>query len=118
MNKNSGFSLIEIVIVMAIIATLSAIAIPNIKRYMHKANKTKIVTAVSTLNNLYVDHVFDGSNVTIDEFLSIEGVETIRKDLKLDSLDSSGNFSLSDIKGKFYIKDYIIYYEIEGEKNE
>ncbi len=45
-----GFTLVEIMIVVAIIALLAAIAIPNLLRARHNANETAAIGAVRTLS--------------------------------------------------------------------
>ncbi len=44
-----GFTLVEVMIVVAIIALLAAIAIPNLLRARHNANETAAIGAVHTL---------------------------------------------------------------------
>ena len=47
-NKNNqGFSLIELMIVVAIIAVLAAVAIPSYQRYTDKAKFTEVIQAAS-----------------------------------------------------------------------
>ncbi|OOE95050.1 pilin [Salinivibrio sp. AR640] len=49
MQKQQGFSLIELLIVVGIIAALSAIAIPQYQKYQDKA---KVTAAIATLTNM------------------------------------------------------------------
>lgn len=48
-NKAEGFTLIELMIVVAIIALLAAISVPN---FMSYRNKARIVSAVSTMGQV------------------------------------------------------------------
>lgn len=49
-SNKKGFTLVEIMIVVAIIALLAAIAIPNLLRARHNANETAAIGAVRTLS--------------------------------------------------------------------
>lgn len=49
-SKSRGFTLVEIMIVVAIIALLAAIAIPNLLRARHNANETASIGAMRTLS--------------------------------------------------------------------
>lgn len=50
-KRSKGFTLVEIMIVVAIIALIAAIAIPNLLRARHNANETAAIGNMKTLVN-------------------------------------------------------------------
>jgi len=55
-NKQKGFSLIELLIVVAIILIIAAIAIPNLLRSKEAANEASCVGSLRTLNTAAVTY--------------------------------------------------------------
>ena len=55
-NKQKGFSLIELLIVVAIILIIAAIAIPNLLRSKMAANEASAVASIRTLNTSIVSY--------------------------------------------------------------
>ncbi len=55
-RKEQGFSLIELLIVVAIILIIAAIAIPNLLRSKMAANEASAVASLRTLNTVIVEY--------------------------------------------------------------
>jgi prepilin-type N-terminal cleavage/methylation domain-containing protein len=63
-RSKKGFTLVEIMIVVAIIALLAAIAIPGFLRARHNANETAAIGAVRTLSTAMESFRASGVNTT------------------------------------------------------
>ncbi|MCU1310427.1 MAG: hypothetical protein JWO20_1552 [Candidatus Angelobacter sp.] len=62
MSKQKGFSLVELLIVVAIILTLAAVAIPNLLRARMAANQASAVGSIHAITtaNMYFESTFGG----------------------------------------------------------
>lgn len=53
-RRNKGFSLIELMIVTAVILVLGSVTLPAFQRYMRKAKNTEAITAIGALNKAQI----------------------------------------------------------------
>ena len=71
-SNKKGFTVVELVIVIAIIAILAAVLIPTFAGLIQKANESKDTQLVKNLNTaLRADEVLNGSNSNIDRALGV-----------------------------------------------
>lgn len=64
-NHNAGFTLIELMIVIAIVGVLAAIAMPSYQTYAEKSRFTEVVNATAPFK-IAVETCFAGSGVLTD----------------------------------------------------
>ena len=114
-NKNYGFTLIEVILVVAIITILSAIAVPQVGKYLNKANRSKVIGAVAELNNSSTSWSIDNGG---DVPSNIQDIFTEHGNInKLGiGIDSSGNFKIGNITGKLEIDNGEVYAKIDSNR--
>ena len=104
MKRQKGFSLIELLIVVAISLIIAAIAIPNLLRARIAANESSAVSSVRTINTAEVSYTTSFPNIGYSSVLSnlgtgsatqtsCSGVPTSTAACLIDSVLASGTKS-------------------------
>ena len=76
-NKKRGFTIVELVIVIAVIAILAAVLIPTFSNVITKANESK---ALQQARNAWYDYVATLSTADIQKLGTISGTITYELD--------------------------------------
>jgi len=63
-NKNSGFNIIELVVVVVIIGILSALAIPQYTKTVERSRQTEALTNLAAIRGAQTRHYLENGNYT------------------------------------------------------
>ena len=95
-DREKGFTLVEVILVVAIITIISAIAVPQVGKYLNKANRSKVIGAVAELNNTTTSWSIDHGN------LNKLGIV----------LNTSGKFKIGNIEGNIVYQDGEVFAKV------
>ena len=103
LQKNrGGFTLVEIMIVVAIIALLAAIAVPNFLRARKRSQATKVLEDLRILNDAVSQYAVDTNKSTGATFGWPDLQNYVKKDTALYSSFSADGVRVNDLFGNPY----------------
>ena len=82
-RKRAGFTLVEIMIVVAIIALLAAIAVPGFLRARKRSQASKIINDLRLVDAAVDQYAIERGKVTGDQVLVADWTNYIKKDTNL-----------------------------------
>jgi len=72
MKKKQGFTLVELLVVMAIISILAAIAIPNVQRWIIRGNATQAITEISNIELAITKMLSDAGRSSLNDLIDLD----------------------------------------------
>ncbi|CAM3396362.1 prepilin-type N-terminal cleavage/methylation domain-containing protein [Pseudostreptobacillus hongkongensis] len=97
-----GFTLLEMICVISIIGILTTLAVPQITKYIDKANETKIISAVTELNNTAIlMQAENKSKLEIGEIIKEVGSENLGVNMQV----GSSSFKVGKFVGTFNLEN-------------
>lgn len=91
-NKKKGFTLVELIVVLAILAILAAMLVPALTGYIDKANEKKVVAAAR-------QYEIAAQTVVSDAYAANDVITNIK-------VDASGNVTITGVTDENKIKKY------------
>jgi prepilin-type N-terminal cleavage/methylation domain-containing protein len=84
-TKRGGFTLVEIMIVVAIIALLAAIAVPGFLRARKRSQASKILNDLRLISSAMDQYAIEASKSTSDPINVVDWTKYLKKDTNLEA---------------------------------
>ena len=116
-KKNGGFTLVELIIVIAILAILSSVAVAGYSTYINKANQSVVNTFEADVNRQAMLANAETGETPVVTFTYADGELTVKIDAdtfaKDFTTDFQGVFTLTEDHAVLDDNDAVDYYEFE-----
>lgn len=70
MKRNRGFTLVELLVVLAIISILATIVVPNVATYLRKAQATRAVSEITNMETALTKMIGDANRTELGQILN------------------------------------------------
>jgi prepilin-type N-terminal cleavage/methylation domain-containing protein len=74
MKRNAGFTLVELLVVMAIITILASIAIPNVVNYIRQGQSTRALADINSIETALTEVLADAQRSNLEQLFDPAGV--------------------------------------------
>lgn len=74
MKRNAGFTLVELLVVMAIITILASIAIPNVVNYIRQGQATRALADINSIETALTEVLADAGRSNLEQLFDSAGV--------------------------------------------
>lgn len=91
-KKHDGFSLYEVLIVLAVIAIIGAFSVPMVNNIINKAKFTKIINDMKVIQNSIIQYYYDNDSFpeNIDTLVNDNYIEASPENVSFKNLNNVG----------------------------
>lgn len=105
MAEKAGFTLVELIVVIAVLGILAAVAVPTYSGYIKKADEAADLQVLSTINTA-AQGVAAGKGTTVDKIVvTTNNTSGAITDIDVTCDDTAKNFNEADTDMKLFLTD-------------